>query len=267
MNRVPTRDVDDILREIVAGTASVIGEAFFREVVQHLAQALGVRWAFVAEFASGRSRVRTLAFWAGDRLLDNIEFELAGTPCEDVLAGHTRLHSRSVAELFPREGALAAMGAESYLAMPLLDLQGEVMGHLAIIDDKPLFGEPRELAVFEVFVSRVAAELERRNTHLALRRSKARLNAILHSATDVIVTMDGQRRITMFNQSAEKVFGCSAPWAIGQPFDRFLSKPFRHLMERYLGEPSAGGGAAALLGLAPSTLRSKMNRLGIRRTG
>ena len=115
---------------------------------------------------------------------------------------------------------------------------------LLIIDDKPFYGEPREMAVFEVFVSRVAAEMERRNTHLALRRSEARLNAILHSATDVIVTMDGQRRISMFNQSAEKAFGCAASWATGQPFDRFLSKPFRHLIESYLGEPSASGGDA-----------------------
>ena len=251
MNHAPTRDVDDILREIVAGTASVIGEAFFCAVVRHLAQALGVRWAFVAEFGSCRSRARTLAYWCGDRLLDNIEFELAGTPCEDVLAGHTRLYPRNVAELFPREGALAAMGAESYLAMPLLDLQGEVMGHLAIIDDKPFFGQPREMAVFEVFVSRVAAELERRNSNLALRRSEARLNAILHTATDVIVTMDGQRRITMFNESAEKAFGCSASWATGQPFDRFLSKPFRHLLETYLGEPPDDAGDAGRKVWAP----------------
>jgi len=242
MKSASERDIDDILRTIVAGTAAVIGEDFFRDLVRHLAEALDVRWAFVSEFAAGRSRVRTLAFWSAEGLLDNIEYDLPGTPCEAVLAGETRLYPEKVAQLFPLEKELAEMGAESYLAMPLVDSGGQVMGHLAIIDDKPFYGEPQEMSVFGVFGARVTAELERRNATSALRRSEARLAAILKCATDAIVTVDGRRRVTMFNESAEKAFGCAASWALGQPFDRFLSKPFRHLLETCIGEQPAGDG-------------------------
>ncbi len=55
--------------------------------VRYLAHALDVRYAFVAEFAGVKTRVRTLAFWSGDRFIDNFEYDLAGTPCEAVLAG------------------------------------------------------------------------------------------------------------------------------------------------------------------------------------
>jgi formate hydrogenlyase transcriptional activator len=52
--------------------------------------------AFVAEFAGVKTRVRTLAFWSGDCLLDNFEFGLEGTPCEAVLAGEMRLYKKGI---------------------------------------------------------------------------------------------------------------------------------------------------------------------------
>src|SRR5690606_16758666 len=78
----PHSSVDHILRAIVEGTASVIGDEFFRTLVRNLAEVLGVRYAFVAEFTGVKTRVRTLALWARDRFVDNIEYDLAGTPCE-----------------------------------------------------------------------------------------------------------------------------------------------------------------------------------------
>jgi len=236
MRQVADKSVDDILRDVVAGTAAVIGEEFFRELVRHLALSLGVRWALVAELAGSRKRVRTLAFWSPDGFSDGIEYDVADTPCEQVLTGETRLYAQNVAALFPHHPELAEMGAESYLAMPLIDSHREVIGHLAVIDDKPFFGEPSELSVFQIFGSRVAAELERRNVDQALHLEEARLTAILDTATDAIVTIDADRHITMFNRSAEKTFGCAAAWAIGQPFDRFLSRRFRHLLESCLGD-------------------------------
>ncbi len=75
------------LREIVEGVEAKVGEQFFPALVQQLAKALGVEYAFVSEFCADRSKVRTMAFWAGDRFLDNFEYAIAGTPCELVLAG------------------------------------------------------------------------------------------------------------------------------------------------------------------------------------
>ena len=42
----------DSLRAIVEGTAESTGEAFFHSLVEHLAAAIGVQYAFVAEFAA-----------------------------------------------------------------------------------------------------------------------------------------------------------------------------------------------------------------------
>jgi PAS domain S-box-containing protein len=53
-----------------------------------------------------------------------------------------------------------------------------------------------------------------------------RMKAILSSATDAIITIDEDERISLFSAGAEHIFRCSASEAIGQPIDRFI--PARH---------------------------------------
>jgi PAS domain S-box-containing protein len=229
------KNIDKLLNEIVSGTASVIGEAFYRSLVQQLAKILDVRYAFVAVFVGGgRDRVRALSFWSPTGFLDGVEYDIVGTPCEQVLLGEMRLYSEGVAEIFPQDKALKNMQVVSYLAMPLFNSQQEVMGHLAVLDDKPLYTEQADMSVFQIFGSRVVAELERQKIERALRSSEARLSTILDSTRDAIIVIDHQRVIKLFNKAAEKNFRHSADQAIGDSVDKLLAKPFRKLLENYL---------------------------------
>jgi formate hydrogenlyase transcriptional activator len=236
----PPPATDDILQLIYQGTATATGEDFFRALVRATATAMQVQFCFVAEFAGSRERVRTLAYWKGEELEDNIEFDLDGTPCEDVLKGQVRYYPEGVQELFPRDLGLIELGIVSYLATPMTDRRGEVLGHLAIFDINPMQFRESELAVFKIFGARAAAELERMNATESLRHSEERLATILDSATDAIVTIDADHHITLFNQAAEQVFRCSHAWAMGQPFDRFLSPSFRQLIRPLFDSRDAG---------------------------
>ncbi len=150
---VPPEAESDALRAIVKGTAEQTGDAFFRTLVEHLARALQVSHAFVAEFDATRQRVTTIAFWAVDRIVPNITFELAGTPCEEVLGGALCHHPSGVQQKFPTDRALVEMGIESYLGVPLRDNDGKTLGHLAVFDTRPLPSEPRKLSIFDIFAS------------------------------------------------------------------------------------------------------------------
>ena len=118
------RDEVAALRAILEGTARSTGAVFFQTLVRHLASALGVSFAFVAEFAGAPTRVRTLAYWGRGRIQQNLEFELAGTPCEDVVRGGLCHHPQEVRERFPGDRLLVDLGIESYLGVPLLDGDG-----------------------------------------------------------------------------------------------------------------------------------------------
>jgi NDP-sugar pyrophosphorylase family protein len=73
------------------------------------------------------TRVRTLAYWGRGRIQENLEFELAGTPCEDVVRGGLCHHPQEVRERFPGDRLLVELGIESYLGVPLLDGEGRVI--------------------------------------------------------------------------------------------------------------------------------------------
>jgi hypothetical protein len=57
---------------------------------------MGVRYSLIAESVS-ENRVRTLAYWQVDKLVLNVEYDLPGTPCEDVVRGSLHHHPSGVA--------------------------------------------------------------------------------------------------------------------------------------------------------------------------
>jgi transcriptional regulator with GAF, ATPase, and Fis domain len=69
-----------------------------------------------------------------------------------------------VQQTFPTDSLLKKLDARSYLAIPLMDDAGVVVGHLAVIDDKALEADERELSIFHIFAARATAELIRRQT-------------------------------------------------------------------------------------------------------
>ena len=45
---------------------------------------------------------------------------------------------------------------------------------------------------------------------------------VINSATDAIITIDGEQRITLFNPAAERMFRCSLVEVLGTPLDRLI---------------------------------------------
>ncbi len=156
---------EDTLRAIEAATAAVTGADFFRALVRNLARALQVRYAFVAECctsaATGQPAARMRAFWKGDRFGTDLEYELSDTPCQQVLEGQTVHCADDVQTRYPEDGSLAWWGARSYLGMPLLGSDGAVIGHMAILDSRPLPDDAAARSVMGLCVGRAGAELER----------------------------------------------------------------------------------------------------------
>ncbi len=67
----------------------------------------------------------------------------------------------------------------------------------------------------------------RKNAEVSMGESQIRLESIINSAMDAIITIDENQQIMIFNHSAEEVFGCIAAEAIGQPIDRFIAEGHR----------------------------------------
>ena len=57
--------------------------------------------------------------------------------------------------------------------------------------------------------------------------AKRRLEGIVASAMDAIITIDEKQHIILFNPAAEQMFGVSTEEALGQPISRFIPQRFR----------------------------------------
>ncbi|MCQ1854448.1 PAS domain S-box protein [Neorhizobium galegae] len=69
---------------------------------------------------------------------------------------------------------------------------------------------------------------ERKAAEDALQEAKRRIEGIVESAMDALISVDEQHRIVQFNPAAERMFGVTAEHAIGAPIERFIPERFRH---------------------------------------
>jgi PAS domain S-box-containing protein len=67
----------------------------------------------------------------------------------------------------------------------------------------------------------------RKSVEADLQTSQARLNGIINSAMDAIVTVDDNQRIILFNTAAEKMFAYPANQVIGQPLSLLMPERFQ----------------------------------------
>jgi PAS domain S-box-containing protein len=208
---VSLKEREATLRAIAEGTAADVGGEFFHSLVRNLAAALAVEYAFVSEFCVDRTKVRTLAFWAGDHSKDNFEYEIAGTPCEKVLAGELYHCADQVAERFPlHKRDLEKLGVRSYLAIPITSAGGQVLGHLAVMDRKRMELEQLDLSVFRIFGARAGAELERTHMEALLKENEERLRDLFDEAPIAYVNEGLDSRFIRANRTALKTLGITA---------------------------------------------------------
>jgi len=155
---------EESLLALVAATAKS-GDDFFPGLVRHLAGYLGVRFALISECVdASRDRVRVLSYWADGRPVPSFEYDVAGTTCEQVLKnGQMCYYPADVQGLFPREKALVAMNAYCYLGVPLMDEAQCPIGHLFVMDDKPLADSQHAINIVNIFAARAGEVLSRKN--------------------------------------------------------------------------------------------------------
>jgi PAS domain S-box-containing protein len=110
-------------------------------------------------------------------------------------------------------------------------------------------GQPVRMVGIELDIS------ARKRLEVELRVSEAKSTGILSISADAIVSIDEEQRITMFNEGAEKLFGCSKAEAIGAPLDLLIPERFRAVHREHVARFMAGPGTARRGGLSIACLR------------
>lgn len=239
-NPLDNLDNSEILRALVEGTASETGIEFFKTLAENLHKLTGVYGAWVSEYRPGSNMMRGLGLWLGDKHVDGFEYEIAGTPCEDVLARQEVVHIPDRAyELYPLDSDMREAGCVSYLGAPLFDVDGSFLGHLAVMDVKPMPEEPRTWAIFQIFANRAGAELRRLRAEQSVRENEEKLRRLVNSAMDAIIELDSDLCVTVVNAASEKALSLSIDESLGKSFSDSLAPGSAEKLQNLIAELNA----------------------------
>lgn len=146
---------------VVDSLAGLAGEACLAALVKSFAELMDVREAIVTECLDApQRRLRVLAWWRDGKHEPEVEYDLAGSTCEETIeAGRLCFFAQGVSERFPPARPL---GRASYLGVPCFGAAGKVIGHVACFDDRPIERALPDEAVLRLFAKRAAVEIERR---------------------------------------------------------------------------------------------------------
>lgn len=226
----PTIDTDamrvriaDAIRAVLEATARTAGDAFFSAFASELARSVNVPYAFIGEcIDESRTLIRTLAFWQRGTLAGSAVYQLTDHTCD-----------------------LAISDAQSYLGADLLDAAGEVIGHVAVLDDKPMAIDAIWRPVLDACTHVASRELDRvraSNRIVALSDEIARLKPAGHHEGAYVGAMPLSSTLEDIERTHILATLAQTGWVIEGP-----------------------RGAARILDMHPNTLRSRMKRLGLER--
>lgn len=227
---------DILLRKLVEGTALFTGAGFFKALVRNLAEAMGVHGAWVTEYDEERRRLRSFAFWLDGDWVEEYEYAVKGTPCESVVDCQGLIHIPDrVVELYPDDPDLPALNAVSYMGVALKDTDRKVLGHLAILDIKPMPKNNHLQSIFRIFAARAAGELQRLRAVQEISKQEAKLRRLFEGAMDAIVEWDEQMKITQLNPAAGRLFKIDPSVVTGEDITSLLTPEGGRKLEETAG--------------------------------
>lgn len=172
--QIRTQRTAKVFRSIIEGTSTSTGEEFFRSLVRNLTSALEADFALVGELNSDLRLVRTLAMCVDGRIVDNIDFQITGTPFGSALDPPGFYHPSGVQKLFPKDAMITRFNLQSYLGTPLMNEDRKPVGVIAVAHRRALSNEVTDpLSMLNIFAARASVELTRLRVERELRESLA----------------------------------------------------------------------------------------------
>jgi formate hydrogenlyase transcriptional activator len=172
-----------LLRTISEATSGLVGQDFFEALTQYVTLSLGVKTCIVTECMDvQRTRLRTLAYTKSKALQQNIEYDTEGTPCQLVMQGKGAevFIATGCDKKYPKEA-----GYDSYVAVPIYSsTNGNVIGHIAALDDKPMTENQNQTAILKNFAARAGSEIDRIKAEERLKIANAELELRLSESED-----------------------------------------------------------------------------------
>jgi two-component system CheB/CheR fusion protein len=134
----------------------------------------------------------------------------------------------------PALDVLLSAGVRAVESTPLVSRSGRLVGMLSTHYRAPHRPADRDLHVLDLLARQAADWMERTQAETALHDREDRLQAILNTAADAIITIDHHGIIQSVNAATEQMFGYTTAEMIGQSVNMLMPSPYREAHDEYI---------------------------------
>lgn len=215
------------------------GPAFFAELVRAIAETLGARQVYIAEIVGDDPRtLHTLAAYIDGKPAQFEDFDPIHTPCADVVKGELTFIPNGVRDRYPNSEILRGLNGESYIGAPLRASNGDILGIIGVVHDRPMPEALRPVETVEIFAGRAAAEIQRMHIEASLRRSEQDSRIITDAMPALIAFVDRRQRYQFANAAYQRWFDLKPAELMGRKVQDVLGADayatIKHYVERAL---------------------------------
>lgn len=183
----------------MAFTSFANHQTFFASLVQFLWELLGIDYSLVSEIIpQDPTKARTIAVCHRGEILENFEYDLSGTPCENVIEQKLCVYPANIQALFPQDVLLSVIGVDSYVGTPLVDGAGETLGLIAVLGCQPLSCPEFVTEIIQIFANRACGELSRQRSEAILRQSEEQFRQLTENILEVFYIRDLQQNRILY---------------------------------------------------------------------
>ena len=204
------RKVTEEALSALAGAMTLLaGGALYEAISRHLAEVLNLDYVFAGRLDAAGTRVQVVSGWDRGSPMTPFSYDLADTPCANVMKRRHALYPCGVQAMFPDDELLVQMEIESYIGSTLFDKTGQPMGILVGLSSNPIHRPDLADRLLGVFVDSVSAEMMRIQAEDAILAARNRLDAILQTTQDAVWLSGRDGRIVDVNPAACRLLGYS----------------------------------------------------------
>lgn len=196
--------VQSAVMKVAASVSTNADLSILEQLTRNLAEALDANGAFIAVILPGQIlTARTVSAVVDGQVIDNFDYVIAGTPCENLLQENDCVINGGVNERYPLSASLQKLGAQTYVGQALLNSSAQTTGLMFLIFRSPLKDISFVSSTLKIFAARAASELERQNAYAQIHQQAS----LLDKAQDAIIVRGLNHEILFWNKSAERLYG------------------------------------------------------------
>ena len=214
------RQMESAMVKVAASISTSSGTEFFHRLAASMVEATGADCAFLSRFLPETTPLaaRVIAGVIDGVMVDNIRYEIGGTPCHGVLEKGTCIIQENLYEQFPLMAEGLPPGINAGAGHRLDDANGQPLGTLFMASRKKIDQPEFVSSMLQIFAARAAAELERQEKEAQIHYQAS----LIDKARDAIIVRDMEHRIILWSQGAERLYGWRSEEVRGRAEVEFL---------------------------------------------